>query len=301
MTKQNKILVTGATGNVGREVVSKLLEANAEVRAMTRDPDSADLPKQVEVVRGDLSKPESLEAALEGANTVFLLWGTSDEFAPDAVNVISKHAGRVVYLSSMGVRDDLERQEDPINQSHANLERLIRGSGLAWTFLRASGFAANTLGWAEQIRENGVVRAPYGEASRSLIHERDIASVAAHALAEDGHDGKKYILTGPEAVKQSEQAHLIGEAIGRPVIWDELPREVAREELAAAFGGASIADGALDAWAAFIEQPERVANTVEEITGESARAFREWANDHAEDFRREPEGDTDRPRLDDAR
>lgn len=285
MAERSRILVTGATGNVGRAVVSQLLEADSEVRALARDPGSADLPDGAEVVRGDLSNPESLEAALEGADTVFLLWATSDEFASDAVDEISKHASRVVYLSSMGVRDDLVRQSDPINQSHANLERIIGGSGLAWTFLRASGFATNTLGWAGQIRENGAVRAPYGGAFRSLIHERDIASVAALALTEDGHDGEKHILTGPEAVKQSEQARLIGESIGRPVVWHELPREAAREELAAAFGDASIADGALDAWAAFVEQPERVTNTVEEITGKPARSFGEWASDHADDFR----------------
>lgn len=286
MTEQSKILVTGATGKVGGQVVSQLLDAGANVRALVRDPGYADLPDGVEVARGDLSDPSTLETALDGVESVFLLWAASDDYAPAAVDMISRHARRVVYLSSMGVREDRDEQTDPINQSHANLERLIRNSGIAYTFLRASGFAANTLGWAEQIRKNNIVRAPYGEASRSLIHERDIASVAAHALAENGHDGKIYILTGPEAVKQSEQVRLIGEAIGRPVRWEEQSRAEARPGLAEAFGDESYADGALDAWAAFVEHPERVTNAVEEVTGRSARTFREWAADHADDFRK---------------
>lgn len=286
VSEPKKILVTGATGNVGRNVVAELLEGGSEVRAMSRDPDSANLPDSVEAVRGDLREPDTMAAALEGMDSVFLLWAASDDLvAPAVVDEISKHTSRVVYLSSMGVRDDLETQKDPINQSHANLERLIENSGLSWTFLRASGFASNTMGWATDIRENGVVHAPYGEARRSLIHEKDIAAVAARALAEDGHAGKKHVITGPKSVAQSEQARLIGEAIARPVRWEEKSREEAREELAAAFGDASIADGVLDAWAAFIEKPERVTNTVEEITGNPPRTFGEWASDHADDFR----------------
>jgi len=281
-----QILVTGATGKIGREVVSGLLDSGADVRALTRNPDFARLPDGVEVVRADLFEPDTLDAALEGVGTVFLLWPsfTADGASP-VVDAISKRARRIVYLSSAGVRDDLERQTDPINQSHANLERMIEQSGLEWTFLRPSGFATNTLGWAEQVRANGVVRWPYGEAKRSLIHERDIATVAVRALTEDGHGGAKYVLTGPGTLTQAEQVRTIGEVIGRPMRWEELSREAARGELAAAFGDASFADGALDAWAGFVGQPERVTNMVEEVTGRPARTFRQWAVDHADDFR----------------
>ncbi|MBA2374795.1 MAG: NAD(P)H-binding protein [Rubrobacter sp.] len=285
VSERNKILVTGATGSVGRNVVSELLGVNADVRAMVRTPETANLPDSVEVVRGDLCEPDTVAAALESTDAVFLLWAASDEFAPAAVAEISKHASRVVYLSSMGVRDDLETQKDPINQSHANLESLIEGSGLSWTFLRASGFASNTLGWADDVRGNGVVRAPYGEARRSLIHERDIAAVATRALTEEGHARKKHVITGSESVAQSEQARIIGEVVGCPVRWEEQSREEAREELAAAFGSESVADGVLDAWAAMVESPEPATNTVEEVTGFRARAFREWVSDHADDFR----------------
>lgn len=285
MTNRSKILVTGATGKVGREVVAGLLERGVDFRVLARDPENANLPDGVEVVRGDLKDPDTLEAGLEGVEVVFLLWAADDSHAPAALGRLTKHATRIVYLSSMGVRDGLEEQADPINQSHADMERRIERSGLEWTFVRPSGFASNTLGWAEQVRTDGVVRAPFGEARRSLIHERDIAEVAVLALTEDVHTGTKYAITGPDTLAQSEQARLIGESIGRPVLWEELSREDAREELSAAFGDASIADGALDAWAGFVTDPEPVTDTFEELIGKSARNFRRWAEEHAGDFR----------------
>ncbi len=285
MNEQGKVLVTGATGKVGREVVTGLLERGVDFRALARDPDNANLPDGVEVVRGDLTNPDALENALESVGVVFLLWAADDSYAPAAVEEISRHANRIVYLSSEGVRDDLDEGSDQITSSHANMERLIEASGLEWTFLRPTGFASNTLGWAEDIRTDGVARAPFGEARRPLIHERDIAAVAVHALTEEDHKGKKYILTGPESLAQSEQARLIGEAIGRPVRWEETSRDDAREGLIAAFGDASAADGVLNAWEGFITNPEPVTDTVEEITGKKALTFRKWAEDHADDFR----------------
>ena len=281
MTGQSKILVTGATGNVGREVVSQLLDTGAAVRALVREPDSANLPDEVEVVRGDLSEPDTLDARLEGVKSVFLLWPftapkASAEIAPAVVDAISRHARRIVYLSAAS--------EEP-DSFWADLERLVEQSGLEGTFLRPTGFAANTLMWAEQIRAGGVVRWPYGAAARSLIHERDIATVAIRALTEDRHDGEGYVLTGPQTLTQAEQVRIIGEAIDRPVRWEELPREAARQELADIFGDASFADIALDAWARFVTQPERVTSTIEEVTGRSARTFRQWATDHADNFR----------------
>lgn len=285
MTEQSKILVTGATGTVGGQVVSQLASTGVAVRALVRNPGSAGLPDGVEVARGDLSDPDSLDACLDGVEAMFLVWPTAGHFAPAAVDVIGKRARRIVYLSSMGVRDDLEKQTDPINQSHADMEWLIEESGLEWTFLRPSGFATNTLGWGEQIRADGVVRWPYGAASRSLIHERDIAAVAVRALTEEGHVGARYPLTGPEVVSQADQVRLIGEVIGHPVRWEELSREQAREELLAAWGDASFVDGALDAWADMVRSPEPVTTTVEEVTGRPASTFRQWAIDHADDFR----------------
>ncbi len=286
MTKQSKILVTGATGNVGRHVVSGLLGVGADVRALTRDPDAARLPQGAEVVRGDLSDANTLGAHLRGVRAVFLVWPfLTAEAAPAVLDVLKGHAYRVVYLSSMGVRDDLGRQADPINQFHADVERSIEESGLEWTFVRSGGMATNTLGWAPQIREGGVVRAPYGVASRSLVHEADVAAVAVRALTEHGHGGKKYTVTGPEALTQIEQLGLIGEAIGRPLRWEEVPPEIARRGMLDAGWSPSVADGILEAHAGFAQEPEPVIPTVEDVTGAPARTFQQWAADHAGDFR----------------
>jgi len=286
MTEQSKILVTGATGHVGRHVVSQLLGTGAPVRALVRNPDAAGLPGGVEVVRGDLSAPDALDACLDGVETVFLVWPfMTAEAAPAVLDAVTKHTRRIVYLSSMGVRDDRAQQAGPINAFHADIERLIKRSGLEWTFLRPSGFATNTLLWASRIRADGVVRWPYGAAARSLIHERDIAAVAVRALTGDGHAGATYLLTGPQSLTQIAQVDAIGEAIGRPLRFEEISPEAARQELLAAMGDPAFVDGALNAWAGFVTEPEPVTSTVHEVTGAPTRTFRDWASDHAGDFR----------------
>ncbi|MEU7832667.1 NAD(P)H-binding protein [Nonomuraea sp. NPDC049129] len=278
----SRILVTGATGNVGKHVVSQLAGAGLQVRALVRDPDRAKLPEGVEAVKGDLSVPETLEPALKDVESVFLIWpGFAAETARDVVEVIAAHARRVVYLSADV--EDLADGESP-TLFHQEVERLIRHTGLSWTFLRPVGFAANTLGWADQVRQ-GVVRWPYGEARRSLIHEKDIAAVAVHVLTSAGHGGGKYVLSGPEQLSQAEQARIIGEAVGREVRWVELPLDVAREQLLAAWGDARFVDGALAGWGAFVDTPERITDTVPKLLGRPALTFRQWATDHADDFR----------------
>ena len=285
-TEQRKILVTGATGSVGGQVVSQLPNTGVNVCALVRNPDFAGLPDSVEVVWGDLTKPDTLDAGLEGVDSVFLVWPfLTAETAPAVLEAVKRCVRRVVYLSSVGVRDDVEVQADPINQFHSDIERLIEESGLEWTFLRSGGLATNTLGWAEQIRAEGVVREPYGGAIRSLIHERDIAAVAVRALTEDGYGGEKYVLTGPELLTQVEQVRAIGGAIGRSLRFEEIPPEAARREWIAAGLPPSVVDGIFEAHARMVAEPERVTRTVEEITGRPARTFRQWAIDHADDFR----------------
>ncbi|MEV1171197.1 NAD(P)H-binding protein [Nonomuraea sp. NPDC049784] len=270
------ILVTGATGNVGRHVVSQLAEAGLDVRALVRDPERARLPERVEVVRGDLTAPETLEPALKDVESVFLLWPAfTADHAADVVAAVAGHARRVVYLSA-------DVPDEPETHYH-EIERLIRHSGLGWTFLRPGGFAANTLGWAGQIRQ-GVVHWPYGQASRSLIHEKDIAAVAVHVLTSAGHNGATYVLSGPEQLTQAEQVRVIGEAVGREVRWEDLPADVAREHLLAAWGDAGFVDSALKAWASLVTAPEPVTDTVERLLGRPALTFGEWARDHAADF-----------------
>ncbi|MBF6045352.1 NAD(P)H-binding protein [Streptomyces sp. NRRL B-1677] len=279
----NEILVTGATGNVGRQVVLQLLAGGTAVRALARTPDSAGLPDGVDVVGGDLSEPDTLERALTGISTVFLIWPfLTTEGAPAVLEAIERHPRRIVYLSSSGVNEDAERQTDPINQLHADMERLIEESGAEWTVLRSDTIASNARGWAGQIRTTRVVRGP-GIAATAVIHEADVAAVAVRALTDDGHAGAKHILTGPQVLSRAEQVHAIGEAAGRPARFEAVPLEVARQQM--------LADGRppalVEALLAAATRPESdlITSTVEEITGAPARTFRSWAEEHADTFR----------------
>jgi uncharacterized protein YbjT (DUF2867 family) len=279
------ILVTGATGHVGRQVVSQLLGTGAAVRAVVRHPDSVSLPGGVEVAQGDLSVPTTLDTCLQGVEAVFLLWpGLPIDIASAVLDAVSKHARRIVYLSSLSVRDDFAEPPDPITALHADLEQMVERSGLEWTVLRSSGMATNTLGWAQQIRAEGVVRWPYGAAARSLIHEGDIASVAVRVLQSPGHGGAKYPLTGPEALTHLEQVESIRKVIGRTLRYEEISREAARQQLRT-YWPPALVDGALDAWASFVSEAEVVTHMVEEVTGTPARSFHQWAIDHESGFR----------------
>lgn len=282
VNQRKRVLVTGATGTVGRHVVSELLRRGTAVRVLARRPPAGGFPDGVEVVAGDLAAPETFAAGLDGIAAVFLIWPFfTAEPAPAVLDLFARHAQRIVYLSAASVAGDVT---EPPALFHTAIERAIGNAGLSSTILRPTGFATNTLMWAAQIRESGVVRWPYGRAGRSLIHERDIAAVAAHALTEDGHTGAKYVLTGPETLTQVEQVRQIGEAIGRPVRYEELSPEVARAQLLAAWGNAAFVDAALAGWARMVAEPEAVAGTVTEVTGAPARTFAQWAWDHAADF-----------------
>jgi uncharacterized protein YbjT (DUF2867 family) len=279
------VLVTGATGNVGRPLVSQLLASGVRVRALTRAPEAAGLPRKAEVVQGDLSMPDTIEAHLDGVAAVFLVWRLPTVRGISALlDRFSARARRLVFLSSSAVRDGVDQQPNPIAHFHAELEDLIAQSGMEWTFVRPGGFATNAIwSWSPQIRAGDVVRWPYGDAAFPPIHERDIAAVAARALIEDGHAGAKYVLTGPQSLTQRQQVAAIGEAIRRPLRFEELPPDEAREEMLRLMPPV-IVDVLLDAWAGLAVHPAVATTAVEEITGQPARTFRQWASDHAADF-----------------
>jgi uncharacterized protein YbjT (DUF2867 family) len=283
MNRDRTVLVIGATGNVGRHVVSGLLEHGARVRALVRHPLTAALPSDVNVLKGDLERPETVAAAAEGADAAFLLWPSfSAAGAAEVVTQLARHVAHVVHLSSARLQHDDEGATEGV---WSDVERLIEASGVGWTFVRAGGFAANTLEWADQIRAGDTVRIPYPNAARSLVHERDIAEVAVHALVDPGLAGRAFAVTGPETLTQLEQVRAIGAAIGRELRVEEQPADIARRQYEAVFG-AEYAAGAIAYWESLVGAPERATGDVEDVTGRPARTFSQWARDHAEDFAR---------------
>ncbi|NSC24593.1 NAD-dependent epimerase/dehydratase family protein [Streptomyces albus subsp. chlorinus] len=283
------ILVTGATGKVGRHVAAQLVAAGTPVRALVRDPGTAVLPEGVEARRGDLTDPASLAAALEGGvDAVFLMWPLSGPGgAAEVVATLAAHARRIVYLSARGVPelpDDAEPPQDILG-NHAALERLVRRSGATWTLLRPGGFAGNTLEWAPQVRAGGPVRTAYPQAARTLVHEADIATLAVRALLTDDLASAAPELTGPELLTQAEQIALIGEVLDRPLDVEKLSRPQAREDLLAAGLPPAYADAILDAHAAMETDPETVADGIEALLGRPPLTYRQWVADHADDFR----------------
>jgi len=252
-----RILVTGATGTVGRQVVAQLLDSGAHVRALTRDPDRAELPRQVELFRGDLTAPETIEASLRDADAVFLVWTAAADAFAAALARIAQHTGRVVLLTSPHkTPHPFFQQPNPMASMHKNMERLICESGLASTFVRPGMFAANALGWwAARIREHDVIRWPYGDAATAPIDEHDIAAVAVHALFDDSPGSAEYMITGPQSLTQREQVATIGEVIGRTLRFEEIWPDDAQRELG--FPRAAI-DMLLNAWSAAITLPAYV-------------------------------------------
>ncbi|ANN16394.1 hydroxylase [Amycolatopsis orientalis] len=275
------ILVTGATGNVGRLVVDELVEAGAPVRALTVNPAKAALPEQVEVAKGYLGKPETLPEALKGIETVYLapLADTVDDFVK-----LAKEAGvrRVVALSGSNADDPVENSS---GVAYAIIEKAVREAGFDWTFLRPGAFMNNTFGWAERIKAERVVREAYPEARMTPIDLGDIAAVAAHVILTEGHIGEKYTLSGPEAISQREQVAAISAALGEEVTFQELTREEADKQWTDAGIPAEIAKWLLDGFAYFTEHPDTPTGVVQELTGRPGVTYAEWAVANAEAFR----------------
>lgn len=274
------IVVTGATGNIGRVLVQELAESGVPTRALTREPARATVPAGVEIVGGDLARPDSLGPLWDGAEAVFLLPTTGAD--PAAILKSAREAGvqRLVTISSLLAQT---HPDSFIGQGALAAERVVRDSGLAWTMLRPWEFAANAAWWAGMIRDQGAVYAPFGDAASPVIDPADIATVAARVLTEPGHTEKTYPLTGPEEVTHRERVRIIGEILGRELQFTEIPAEQAREHLRRAMP-AGAADTMIDTAFGSDNSPGALP-TVEEITGKPARTFRQWVVEHAGLFR----------------
>jgi uncharacterized protein YbjT (DUF2867 family) len=289
-TRVPPVLVTGATGRVGRAVVDLLIDAEVPVRALTHRSETAPaLPADVEVVTGDLTVPESLDAGLRGVGAVFLVWTAPPVTAPAVVEHLATHARRVVFLSSPHqTPHPFFQQPNPMAVLHAEIERLIAAARLESTIIRPGMFASNALfWWATAIRAGGVVRWPYGAAETAPVDDRDVAAVAARTLYQDGHAGGDYVLTGPESLSQAEQVSIIGDVLGRRIKFEELSPDEFRSETEGSWPR-PVVDMLLAAWGATIGRPAFITSTVSDILGSAPRSFRQWVADNATAFTEGP-------------
>lgn len=281
------ILVTGATGKVGSEVARQLHARGVPVRALVRSPEKARelLPEGVELARGDLGDPASLDEAMRGVERLFLLSAPDPrqvEWERNAVEAARRAGVRhVVKLSVVGASEDSPVQ---LARWHRESEKEIAASGLAWTFVQPTFFAQNFLNFAESVRGEGVIHAAiHGRAS--YVDVRDIAAVAVAALTEPGHEGKTYVVTGPEALSYEDAAERISAAVGKPVRYVEVPAEAVRGGMVAAGMPEWYADD-LAALSEVINQgwAEGVSDAVATVAGREPIRFERFARDHAAAF-----------------
>lgn len=273
----NLYLVTGATGNVGRYIVDELIKKGHRVRALTRSPDHANFPDEVEVTAGDLSKPKTVASAFEGVTGVHFITINGDGFgpletAPDLVR-LAENAGvkRVTVLW---------------NGIPGPVEDAVKASNLKWTILQPQEFMSNALEWKESIRDESVARETFGDRKTAYIHPADIASVAVTALKESGHHGKELVLTGPEVLTPKQAVQIIADVLGREIRFEERTEEEERQRMKDEYG---INREVIDYVISWAKNPPKEARTVspvvEEITGRLPRTFREWVTEHAAKFK----------------
>lgn len=273
------IVVSGATGTVGRELVAELARRQATVRALSRNPGRTDFPAGVEAVAADPASPHTLGPALAGARKVFIL-ATGPARLAHETNLVAaaRQAGatQLVKLSALTVED--ETANDIITAWHRAAEQAVTGSGLTWTILRPGAFMSNTLAWAGMIRHQGRVFAPHAQMRTAAIDPADIAAAAATVLIDAGYDGLAYPLTGPERISATDQARILGTALGREIGVTDISPEAAREQMIQAGTPGPVADAVLATLAGAGTGPgARALPTIAELTGLLARPFRDWA------------------------
>lgn len=280
-----RALVIGATGRVGGRAVRKLIDNGDEVYAVVRKP-AAQLPDGVHPVIADLTDPDTL-VDLPEVDGVFLVFASvaADPWAAQVVAALSKVSPQIAYVSAADA-DQVAPDAGGIMGSHALLERLITESGVRSILLRASGFAANTLAWAPQIAAGGPVRWFVADAQRAFVHEDDLAAVGVQALI-DGYrnsDASNIAphLTGPQSLTQRDAARIIGEVIGRPVEFVDLPTEQAVGEIFD--DDPELGRAIVKAHSEFVTHPDPVTTTVEDLLGRPARTYAEWVADHRAEF-----------------
>ncbi|MFJ7070485.1 SDR family oxidoreductase [Streptomyces sp. NPDC101115] len=275
------IVVTGATGNVGRTLVRLLAEQGHEVTAVSRRVTQADVPPGVHAIGADLA--QGVAGLPVTADAVFLLVGGDLMMTGDAGAVVAPFAnyGRIVLLSSQGVTtrpDSLSH-----GRAFAAYERAVMDSGTDWTILRPGGFASNAYAWAPSVKSSRTVAAPFGDVGLPVIDPDDIAAVAAAVLTQPGHDEARYELTGPASTTPLQRAAAIAAAIGEQVTFIDQTREEARAQMLT-FMPAPVADTTLDIIGNPTPREQTVSLDVEKILGRPATTFADWAKRNAAAF-----------------
>ncbi|MGC4988609.1 SDR family oxidoreductase [Nocardia salmonicida] len=277
------VLVTGATGNLGREIVDRLQAHSAHVRCLVRDP--ARLRPGAEWAVGDLTDPRTVREALVDIDAVFLIWPLLDSGPASGLIAELGTAGpRVVYLSSTAIDDSATRQSDPIVQVHADMEALLHQSGLNPVVLRADTLASNARGWVNQLRAGEVISGPRA-ADTAVVDERDVADAATAVLLahHDRLDHGPHLLTGPEILSRTDQVAQLGTALRRDLRFQVLPTHLARSRM--------LADGRPEQLVAALltasgQRPEStlITDHIQRLTNRPASSFAQWAIDHAAEF-----------------
>ncbi|WP_328315690.1 SDR family oxidoreductase [Streptomyces sp. NBC_00388] len=278
------IVVTGATGNIGRPLTQALAEAGRQVTAVSRH--TAAVPSGARHMVADLAEPAGLKQALAGARALFLLLsGDLHAAGANPADIIGEAAAagvrRVVLLSTQGVAT---RPSGHTRIAMRALEDTLRNSGLEWAVLRPGGFASNALWWADSVRTQRAVAAPFGDVGVPVIDPADIAAVAAACLLDDRHAGGVYELTGPEVISPRGQAEAIAAALGSPVKFHELTRDEAKTAMTRSMP-AELADDTLDILGSPSPAELRVSPDVQRVLGRAPRSFADWAARNAAAFR----------------
>ncbi len=282
------ILLTGATGTVGQYIVRQLSAKGMKFRAMVRDMRRGTdlLGADVELVLGDFSQPESLTAALQGVERLYLLCVPGRDLVEFELNAVAAaQAAGVSHVVKMSVISADPGSPMTFRRFHGAVEEEVRKSGLTYTELWPNAFMQNFRRFAPSIRSEGAFYAPTGDAKVSLVDVHDVAAVSVAALTEDGHENKTYEITGPEALTYSEAAEILSSVLGKPVRFVDVPPDEAHKALVDAGLEAWFADALLEIDNAFrAGEGARVTSVVADVTGNQPRSFADFARAHAEEF-----------------